>query len=60
VSRLPRNVIDVTVVIATYRRPAELVEAARSVLDQRGPSLEILVVDDCASGSATIASPTSK
>ncbi|MEP6915245.1 MAG: glycosyltransferase [Acidobacteriota bacterium] len=46
------DVIDVSVVIATYRRPAELVEAARSALDQHGPSLEVLIVDDCPGGSA--------
>lgn len=43
---------DVAVVIATYRRPARLVETLRNVLDQRGVNLEVLVVDDCPDGSA--------
>lgn len=43
---------DVAVVIATYRRPARLVETLRNVLDQRGVHLEVLVVDDCPDGSA--------
>jgi glycosyltransferase involved in cell wall biosynthesis len=43
---------DVSVIVATYRRQASLIEAVKSVLDQRGVRLEVLVVDDCPLGSA--------
>jgi glycosyltransferase involved in cell wall biosynthesis len=44
--------IELSVVIPTYRRPKSLVEALQSVLSQRGVRLDVLVVDDCPSGSA--------
>jgi glycosyltransferase involved in cell wall biosynthesis len=44
--------IDFTVVIPTYRRHKELVEAIASVLDQPGVTLEVLVVDDSPEESA--------
>lgn len=43
---------DVSVVIPTYRRPAELAEALASVLRQEGVTVEAFVVDDCPDGSA--------
>jgi glycosyltransferase involved in cell wall biosynthesis len=43
---------DISVVIPTYRRPGPLADAIASVLDQRGATTEILVVDDCPDGSA--------
>ena len=44
--------IDISVVMATYRRPKSIVDAIRSILDQRGVQVEVLVVDDCPEGSA--------
>ncbi len=44
--------IDISVIMATYRRPESIVSAIQSILDQRGVQLEILVVDDCPEGSA--------
>jgi GT2 family glycosyltransferase len=44
--------LDISVVIPTFRRPKELVEALRSVLGQSGVTLEVTVVDDCPDGSA--------
>jgi glycosyltransferase involved in cell wall biosynthesis len=44
--------IDISIVMATYRRPKSIVEAIRSILDQRGVQVEVLVVDDCPEGSA--------
>ena len=44
--------VDFTVVIPTFRRPAELREALASVLRQTGVTLEVLVVDDSPEGSA--------
>jgi glycosyltransferase involved in cell wall biosynthesis len=38
--------------MATYRRPKSIVDAIRSILDQRGVHVEVLVVDDCPDGSA--------
>jgi GT2 family glycosyltransferase len=46
--------VDFSVVIPTFRRPDELVEALRSVLDQQGVTLEVTVVDDCPDGSARV------
>jgi glycosyltransferase involved in cell wall biosynthesis len=43
---------DISVVIPTHRRPAELAEAIASVLAQEGVTVEVIVVDDCADGSA--------
>jgi glycosyltransferase involved in cell wall biosynthesis len=44
--------IDFSVIIPTFRRPGELLEAISSVLRQRGASVEIFVVDDSPEGSA--------
>ena len=35
---------DVTVVVPTFRRPAQLLEAVRSALDQEGVLVEVRVV----------------
>jgi glycosyltransferase involved in cell wall biosynthesis len=45
-------VIDVSVVIPTFRRPVMLAEAIASVLQQEQVSLEVIVVDDSPEGSA--------
>src|SRR5580704_16807148 len=37
--------------MATYRRPQSIVNAIKSILDQRGIHVEVLVVDDCPDGS---------
>ena len=44
--------IDISVVMATYRRPQSIGDAIRSILDQRDVAVEVLVVDDCPDGSA--------
>jgi glycosyltransferase involved in cell wall biosynthesis len=44
--------IDVSVIVPTYRRERELLEAINSILSQRGVTLEIIVVDDSPEGSA--------
>src|ERR1700733_6903142 len=44
--------IDVSVVMATYRRPSTLLSAINSALDQEGVQVEVVVVDDCPDGSA--------
>ena len=44
--------VDLTVITATCRRPALVVEAVTSALGQLGPSLEVLVIDDDPEGSA--------
>ncbi|MDX1933992.1 MAG: glycosyltransferase [Capsulimonadales bacterium] len=41
-----------SVIIPTFRRPALLAEAIRSVLDETGPDTEIIVMDDSPEGSA--------
>lgn len=46
------SIIDVSVIIPTFRREAQLLEAVESVLTQDGVSLEVIVVDDSAEGSA--------
>jgi glycosyltransferase involved in cell wall biosynthesis len=46
------NAIDVTVIVPTFRRPHQLVEAVRSALAQKGVALEVHVVDDSPEGSA--------
>jgi glycosyltransferase involved in cell wall biosynthesis len=43
---------DISVVIATFRRPELLAKAIRSALEQEGVSLEVVVVDDSPEGSA--------
>jgi glycosyltransferase involved in cell wall biosynthesis len=44
--------MDVSIVIPTFHRETQLVEAMASVLCQREVSLELIVVDDSADGSA--------
>lgn len=44
--------IDFSVVIPTFRRPRELIEAISSVLRQQDVAIEILVIDDSPEGSA--------
>jgi GT2 family glycosyltransferase len=44
--------IDFSVIIPTFRRPRELVEAISSVLRQQGSTVEIFVIDDSPEGSA--------
>ena len=44
--------IDISVIIPTFRRPRELVEAISSVLRQHEPAVEIIVIDDSPEGSA--------
>jgi glycosyltransferase involved in cell wall biosynthesis len=44
--------IDFSVVIPTYRRPGELIEAISSVLRQHDVSIEVFVIDDSPEGSA--------
>jgi glycosyltransferase involved in cell wall biosynthesis len=46
------NEIDVTVIIPTFRRPDQVVEAIRSALSQEGVTLEVHVLDDSPEGSA--------
>lgn len=43
---------DFSVIIPTFRRPRELLEAIASVVNQRGVTVEVLVIDDSAEGSA--------
>jgi glycosyltransferase involved in cell wall biosynthesis len=43
--------VDFSVIIPTYRRPKELVEAMSSVLCQTGATVEIFVIDDSPEGS---------
>jgi glycosyltransferase involved in cell wall biosynthesis len=38
---------NVSVIIPTFNRPAYLLEAVRSVLDQKHPVFEIIVIDNC-------------
>ena len=44
--------IDVSVIIPTFRRERELQAALRSVVNQRGATIEVFVVDDSPEGSA--------
>jgi GT2 family glycosyltransferase len=44
--------IDISVVIPTFRREQQLLEAIGSVLAQQGITLEVIVVDDSPDGSA--------
>ena len=44
--------IDFSVVIPTFRRPIELIEAISSVLRQHDATVEVFVIDDSAEGSA--------
>jgi glycosyltransferase involved in cell wall biosynthesis len=46
------GLIDISVIMATYRRPHTIVAAIKSILDQRAVRVEVLVVDDCPDGSA--------
>jgi glycosyltransferase involved in cell wall biosynthesis len=47
--------VDISVIIPTFHREAQLLEAVGSVLSQRGVSFEIIVIDDSAEGSARAA-----
>jgi glycosyltransferase involved in cell wall biosynthesis len=42
--------VDFSVVIPTFRRPIELIEAISSVLRQHDATIEILVIDDAPEG----------
>jgi GT2 family glycosyltransferase len=44
--------IDFSVVIPTFRRPGELIEAISSVLRQHDATIEVFVIDDSPEGSA--------
>ena len=44
--------VDVSVVVPTYRRPVELLEALVSALAQEGVSVEAIVIDDSPDGEA--------
>jgi GT2 family glycosyltransferase len=44
--------IDFSVIIPTFRRPRELVEAISSVFSQHDATVEVLVIDDSPEGSA--------
>jgi GT2 family glycosyltransferase len=44
--------IDFSVIIPTFRRPSELIEAISSVLRQHDVTIEIFVIDDSPEGSA--------
>ena len=48
----PRDSIDVSVIIPTFHREAQMLEAIGSVLGQTDVTLEVIVVDDSAEGSA--------
>lgn len=50
----PTSDPEVSVIIPTFKRPAELAEAISSVLRQREAKVEILVIDDCSEGSAEL------
>jgi glycosyltransferase involved in cell wall biosynthesis len=43
---MPTNTPTVSVIIPTYKRPAKLLRALRSVLEQDFGDFEVLVVDD--------------
>jgi GT2 family glycosyltransferase len=45
-------VIDISVIVPTCRRPAQLVEAVRSALDERSVEVEVLIRDDSPDRSA--------
>jgi glycosyltransferase involved in cell wall biosynthesis len=44
--------IDISVIMPTFRRPHTLVAALKSVIEQDGVRVEVLVIDDCPDGSA--------
>ena len=44
--------VDFSVIIPTFRRPAALLEAVASAVDQRDVSVEVLVIDDSPEASA--------
>src|SRR6185503_3195756 len=44
--------VDVSIVVATFRRPGLVSESIRSALAQSGWNLEVIVVDDSPEGSA--------
>lgn len=47
--------IDVSVIIPTFRREKELIEAVQSALGQEGVEVEVMVLDDSPEGSAELA-----
>ncbi len=47
--------LDVSVITPTFRREREVVEAVRSALDQRGVTVEVIVLDDTAEATARAA-----
>lgn len=49
---VPGTAPEISVVIPTFRRPAELRQALESVAAQGGVHVEVIVVDDCPDGSA--------
>lgn len=51
-SSSPAATPDISVVVPTFRRPRPLIEAVRSALSQDGVSIEVIVTDDSAEGSA--------
>jgi glycosyltransferase involved in cell wall biosynthesis len=44
--------VEFSVIVPTFRRPIQLLDAARSVLSQSGVSVQLIVVDDSPEGSA--------
>jgi glycosyltransferase involved in cell wall biosynthesis len=44
--------IEVTTIVPTFRRPAQLLEAVRSALSQERVAMEVRVIDDSPEGSA--------
>src|SRR6202035_4591746 len=44
--------VDFSVVIPTFRRPSQLIEAISSVLRQQDATIEVFVIDDSPEGSA--------
>jgi len=44
--------VDFSVIIPTFRRPNELLEAISSALHQQGVSVEVIVIDDAPEASA--------
>ena len=53
--QLASHPVDVSVIVPTYRRERQVVDAVRSALAQRGPSVEVLVLDDEPGASARTA-----
>ncbi|MBI4320269.1 MAG: glycosyltransferase [Chloroflexi bacterium] len=51
-STVATNQVDVSVIIPTFHREKQVVEAVESALGQTGVSVEVIVLDDSAEGSA--------